>query len=618
MTTSQKVAISLLIAVLLFGGFSVLSFGGLFNLLETRFYNPSVTAHMNRDITQNAEAIDKFFAEARERFSETLKTDAVRHSLVSHNADYVSALSRVYSPLIDSFYGVQWVRFVDGEGQRLLFSSYGADVLDSDGAFPVYADYNEPDLPYEVVAAPEDGTTKYTFDGKAERIIFSFPLYDSFDIYKGTALFSLSVDAISARLASEGRINHGENITVISNPGGVLFGMPASSEAVVLSQVSESWGRLLQFPRIWLMVQKTSLDSPATDVPLLLLSTRSSHGFFIGRLINEDRFLLPVTMKVILLLTFFLTTYLIIFLLFNIKQDPLTIVQNRLKQLEISLIEEFYERKGEADWARWIHELENRREEIHALLKRGIKTDSRDNIAGVNGVEMDILINKSWDELLAILGRQREAGIDEEKISSIINKLLEARTSAPLQFRAAAGAGKTGLLKKAAALADKTENTGLAEETEVLDELDTAEDLGILSNDLPIDDEVFKGELEVVSPFAAMVFDSSHSDDTGVVKEGPSNENRNTNEDDEPGTNVATDAVEGLPLITTPFSGILNAAEVEALETFDAGEKAHTDGDVIQEREGVHYISEGVLTSSSEAATTLNREFKKLVDAVTK
>ena len=624
MTTSRKAIISLLIAVLLFAGFSVLAFSGLFSLLETRFYNPSVTEHLNRDNALNAGAIDRFFTETRERFSETLKTDTVRHSFLTYQrAEDVSARANIYSRLIESFYGVQWVRFVDAGGQRLLFSSYGPDIQSGDGTFPVYKDYNEPGLPYEVVAVAEDGPPKYTFDERAGRIIFSFPLYDSFDIYWGTALFSLSADAVTARLVNEGRLKPGEDITVISNPAGLLFG-----------------------------------SVPGLDHSIIRISTITSQGFLVGRLAGEEVFLLPTSMKIVLLLAFFLTTYLIIFLLFNLRQDPLVVVQNRLKQLQISLIEQFYERKSEADWERWIKELENRREEVRGLLKRGVKADSE------KSADMDILIDKSWDELLAMLGSRRnlstpgETDIDEEKIASVLQKLLEAaRTGAS---SAIAADDKTSLLSKVAPIASEPEKTESAEEIEILEELDEAEtveqnlpesaapppvsqtNIDKLASEIEFshdiepettDDDIFGGDLEIVSPFSAMVFDSSpersseerrteerssNSDDAvvGVVEEDPSNENRSENGD----AVLNTAASEGLPLITTPFSAFSNDAGIDILEAVNGEEESKADGDgnIIKEKEGVHYINDDVLAPPPEVSASLDAGFKELVDDVTK
>jgi hypothetical protein len=44
--------------------------------------------------------------------------------------------------------------------------------------------------------------------------------------------------------------------------------------------------------------------------------------------------------------------------------------------------------------------------------------------------------------------------------------------------------------------------------------------------------------------------------------------------------------------------------------------EAAEDGDAIEEREGVHYISQAVLDAGSDAVPNLNRDFKNLVDSV--
>ena len=41
-------------------------------------------------------------------------------------------------------------------------------------------------------------------------------------------------------------------------------------------------------------------------------------------------------------------------------------------------------------------------------------------------------------------------------------------------------------------------------------------------------------------------------------------------------------------------------------------------GNVIEEREGVHYISKDVLESDPGAAANLDKDFKKLVDSIIK
>jgi hypothetical protein len=102
----------------------------------------------------------------------------------------------------------------------------------------------------------------------------------------------------------------------------------------------------------------------------------------------------------------------------------MTVIQNRLKSLQVSLIEQYYDRKSDMDCTHWTRELEQRREDIRAEVKRGIRTKQGRR----SEEDIDSLIDKSWDELLAVIGGRRDAqpGIDEEKLQSILNRVLQA------------------------------------------------------------------------------------------------------------------------------------------------------------------------------------------------
>ena len=462
MTTSQKAALSLLISVLLFGAFAALAYTGLFNLIEARFYNPSITSSVAHEITRNGDAIDSYFTELQTSFSGTLKDSAVRHSfLPNQNAEDILERSRIYGLLSESVGGLQWVRFIDSGGARIHFSTNGADILQQDRQSVSYRNYSDQDLPYEKIAVADGGVPKYTFDGAGDRILFSFPFYDSFEVYRGTAVFALSVRAISDRLINEGRIKVGQDISVISDPPGLLSGTITTTEKALASQVAAIWeeGGL----------KVARLTSPDSDTTLALISVKTTQGFFIGRLVSEDQFSFPQTMKIILLASFFITVYLIVFLLFNLRQDSVTIVQNRLKQLQISLIEQYYERKGDMDWSRWSRELEQRRDEISAQLKQGIKTAS----GGKKG-DIDVLIDKSWDELLSVIGGRKDTAADEEKLQTILNRVLAALpgNTAPVQI-----SPQPAPIPPPAAESHAAETPQEAEEAEELEEVEEVEEL---------------------------------------------------------------------------------------------------------------------------------------------
>jgi hypothetical protein len=629
-TTSHKVALSFLISVLLFVAFTALAFTGLFNLLEARFYNPSIIASITRDNEQNAQTTDRFLAEMQERFQETLNTRAVRRSfLPNQDPAYILEREQIYQRLIESFDGIQWVRFIDSGGIRIHFSSYAPDIHQYDAQTLTYHNYNEPDLPYRIIAAGAGERPKLTFDDRAARILFSFPLYDFFESYWGTALFSLSISALSDRLISEGRIRFGHDISVISNPAGLLFGISAAAGSVLPSQVSTAWmedgNKTLR------------LRSPALDHSIVLISTKTSQGIFVGRIANEELFSLPQPMKIILLVSFFITAFLIIFLIFNFRQDPVTVIQNRLKQLQISLIEQFYELKGEADWALWVQELDLRRNEIFVEVKQGVSTASGDESRNI-----DLLINKSWDELLAVLGGRKEGGIDEEKLQALIKnifadhaKTLITQSAAVLNVSKASSppadagvpvsaGGKRGLLMRATAIVKELEET---EEVEMLEEEDIAaeetpstpagpktmvsrEDIQYLASEIEFseapephssEDEILEEDLEIVSPFSTMLFDFSAGDD----------KNQDTHSFQMPDGSGGKKAPG--PTQKRKFQEL---ESLPSIDDADDDESLISAKEIIEEFEGVPHISEEALSPDPEAGATLNRDFKNLVDSV--
>jgi hypothetical protein len=481
-TVSQKAALTLLISVVLFAGFTVLAFTGLFDLVEARFYNPSITASLTREIEQDTKTIQDFLSELQSRFAVTLQETSVKRSfLPNQSAEDIFERTRIYGILIETQTGLQSVRFVDAGGIRIHFSTYGADILRQDRLSIAYRNYDDMpgNIPYDQVEVPNQGNIKLTLDEAGDRIIFSLPFYDSFDVYRGTALFSLSVRAVAERLINEGRVKIGEDVSILSNPPGVLAGLPNSARNALIPKVASVWTEGL--------LTLTPLDSADSGVSLALISSKTSQEIYVGRLVNESLFAFPYTMKLILLVSFFLTVYLSVFLIFNLRQDSMTVIQNRLKRLQISLIEQYYDRKSDMDWGHWSRELEQRRDEIRSELKQGIKVRSGRRADD----DIDTLIDKSWDELLTVIGGRQDkvtANIDEEKLQNILNRILsasaggvpvvQAPASAVSQAPAAVRAQPSAEEPEELDGAEAVEELGEAESVEELDGAETVEELG--------------------------------------------------------------------------------------------------------------------------------------------
>jgi len=422
-TTSQKAALSLLISVAVVAIFSVLAFTGFYNFIETRFYNPSITNSVTKEAQRDAETIENYFDELQSRFEAILKDDAVKRSFLPNQAARdIFERSRLFSMLLESERGLQSVRFIDGGGIRLHFSTNPADVFNQTSDSISYKNYDEvtPFVPYSELEVSSEGAAKIALDGQNDRIIFSFPFLDGLNIYRGTAIFSLSTRAVVDRLIMEGRIKVGEDVSIVSNPPGLVSGLPNFGREASLAVISKVWqDGIFRF---------VNLDSSESSTALALVSAKTSQGLIIGRVVSESLFAFPQSMKIILFITLFLTVFLTVFLFFNIQPDTITVIQNRLKGLQLSLIRDYYERKGEIDWNRWYYELEQRREDVRSEIKRGIT-----NKPAALLEDIDSLIDKSWDEILAAIGGRRETrlAIDEDKLQNILNRMLVAAGNMP-------------------------------------------------------------------------------------------------------------------------------------------------------------------------------------------
>jgi hypothetical protein len=329
-----------------------------------------------------------------------------------------------------------------------------------------------------------------------------------------------------------------------------------------------------------------------------------------------------------------------------------------MKQLQISLIEQFYERKGEMDWNRWSRDIELRRDEINAQLKKGIKT------GGIKGEDIDVLIDKSWDELFSIIGVRRETSLEEEKLEAIFHRILAALpASSPVPSQVAsaippkADSGVTEQAEEAepaeeiesfediesfqevvlpeepeeveelaeeqpAEHEEEPEELSEVEELEELDEepsVPSGDDLQQLASKIEFSasvsetegEEPIKEDLEIVSPFSTMLSNFSFS---GEDEERLSGENEETSAEADISAGEPGDSSIG-----RRYFSATGKEKIDELETVpDGNEKTGPEqkAEAIEEREGVHYVNDDAMKPDNE--NHMDRDFKDLVDSIIK
>jgi len=417
LSTYKKPALVLIISGILFAGtIFLLDFEPL-DFIRTHFYNPSFVSSIVKENEKAAEIVQKHILELQNKFAATLNEPAVKSSfLYNQTAADIYERSKVFGILVESVSGLQSVQFVDNNGVRIHYSTSNRDVISISNNSATYRNYTDDSraLPYNDISVSANERPKYTMDGSHDRIIFSFPFYDSMDVYRGTAVFTLSARALAERLITEGSLKPTDDISVIRAPRGVVFGSPNTSKAVILEKISSVWSAGLK--------EYVTFDAEDAGVKYALISIRNGNDLFFGRIINDSIFTISESMKYLFYLSMFLTLFLTLFFFTNFKPNPITLVQNRIKTLRSNLFEQLYIKKTGQDRAKWILELEQRREEIRFELKSRLRINRRlEN-------KINDIIDTAWDELLAVMKSGYDLASLEEIVKTRTVKIEKPKT----------------------------------------------------------------------------------------------------------------------------------------------------------------------------------------------
>jgi len=448
MSVYLKPILALLISILIFAGFSYLADKGLLDIIQTRFYNPSVLNSYVSENSKDAELVQGHIFDLQNKFAATLNEPAVQSSfLYNQSPDDIYERSRIFGVLLESTTGLQSVQFVDSNGIRLHYSTSARDIISQNVNSTAFRNYTDDPtaLPYDTVSVSANNSAKFSMDEQSDRIIFSFPFKDSMDVYRGTALYSVSVRALAEKLVAEGRVKINENVYVTEIPQGILLGSPNVSKVDILEKVSSIWNDGIQ--------ERVTFDSVDSGVKFSLISLRTGRGIFFGRLVNDDLFYISDSMKNILLLSMFLTFYLTLLFIVNFKSNSLTVVKNRINRLRENLFEQLYVNKSGQERAKWILELEQRREEIRSELKRGLKFNQRTE------KNIDGIIDKSWDELLAVIKSGQTRVVVHGDVTDSSAAQIEAKEAEALEE------------------IEEIEEIGEVEEAETLEEIADVEEI---------------------------------------------------------------------------------------------------------------------------------------------
>ena len=426
MTSGQKIAFSLLIAIGTFVVF-VLGFQSkLFKELETKFYTQSKIEENTRLLNKLSESCDVYISEILNQIENGenawIKSPAVRSYYVQNPSEnLVNERRQLTETLFSKIPALDGIRILDKNGRNVHYSSFDdTDVLKQTGITKVYKNY--PDVQKDADEIEFDTLEKVfaqdksqlLFDESRNRLIISMPYYWMDDVYSGQCLFYFNMISIQKALTRRDVLAIGENLTLFSDDnfkGGFVLNLPAGEKKTFREPVLKYWKKITknnknaQTPEKLLEMEDGSF--------WLVLSSANDSGIRVSGLYTSDTFELSKEIILLIYVSIFITILLLVFLIFSFKRDPLLVLKKRIKKIQYGIIKECIDSEDTLEWGQVAKKLKSRRNDFTLEILKSLKVNSKKKKK-----ELEDFLNQNWTEIFSIFDDKAAAQTTKENSTS--------------------------------------------------------------------------------------------------------------------------------------------------------------------------------------------------------
>lgn len=484
MTSSQKFSVSLLISVVIFAFFSVITLSGQFDSIEAKFYQPAVRKPIEQKIRELSEQEKQYNQILFERFASFASDDAVLSFTKSVSSDEeVKSRALACAKIFSSSPYLQGIRIVDSNGRKIHYSSFESDKKKQNERSTVYEDYsnfvkNGQEVEFELLDCKNGRKFKIFNDFEKKRIIYSLPFIGKDNSGKisqqADVFFYCGTEDFLRFLYSKNKISLSEKdgaeylFTGNSDCAGYIFGLPYSNSELlgnglealrenvrkkVLNLAEDRRTELFEqnvgLTGTYLLLDKTEDSSEQIDSEKKEFSTENaeenkeplsaSYNFvvftkivdlgeenfsFLCFVYDGGMFKISLELRILLLALVFLTLFLTIFLILNLKRDDLSVIKARINRFQ-KIFAESYENSKEKLPGEELKKRKNelKKEIIKSLGRRGKKYPA----------EIDALFENGWTEFFETTifsdspknsQLQESVKIDSTELKNVLEEIL--------------------------------------------------------------------------------------------------------------------------------------------------------------------------------------------------
>lgn len=488
MKSGIKTAVSLLIAIFIFGALAVASSLGLFASVERQFYEPARLKVINEKLDSVADCSNEYIQNLLNIFGAEKDGFLSHESVLSFAGQNPSAEAlRLFESLKENCAGLEGFRIVDSAGKRVFYSSFRSDyVIKTEKGVQrrIYSNYanlqtkhGKNELEYPLVSAFENESDenleaenenagsaqdlpRIIFDGDEQRLIFSYKIQtlDEKPVFCSAIFYVNPVDFANL-LVENHVVSVNEPISLVSSAdgktGGFVFGLPNVGKNIFASEILKKWNQGVFGPDeivasaaskiegISVPVSENSAQEfePETgsekkdsekmsvlpsagsekNISWSLISSRNAKFLHVGGIFSSDTLKMPFYVRILLFVCAFVTVCLIVVIFFNIRKDDSVVIKSKIRAIQIGLLNEYFEK--DVDRKKVAAMIAAQKDALTAKIKKSLGRRGKKY-----GSDLDVILNKSWEDIITILsGAEKTSCMAELSSSSIkeIRKIFE-------------------------------------------------------------------------------------------------------------------------------------------------------------------------------------------------
>ncbi len=474
---------SLFLTALLFTLTCFVALNGGFKYFEMHYYQPRKVNTINSVLDRIGREYDEYTDLIINKIC-TYTLDDSTKTYIERNAtdEQVTQRTNVTGKLFESIDALDGIRIVSGNGEHIHFSTYSSDILRETENLLSYKNFKDAsDIPFDWLATSDNGEyadtpqamalrTGVYYDAAREMIVFSVPYFDTYTAYRGTAVFYVYANDFTRNLIAKNLLplntrsklvspdNSSENLETAENTG-YIFNIPSVGKEIIANEVEKNWHN----KRYGI---EQLVEIPERNDILILLSGNSSGYITTGYVCSENEFTFSQSERLLILTCIGITLFLLIFMLFNLRQDDMVIIKGRLRKFEISLYKEYLRNRDKKDYKSLQKDFALRRQDITAEIMKNLGRKGRKH-----SKEVSKLIDQTWQEFMMLMSVSYKVSLENLKQNNQIMPEAE-QTYAQIKLGSA-----TPVTSAFSVQSSEIPEADAVEELEEIPEADAAEEL---------------------------------------------------------------------------------------------------------------------------------------------